>query len=54
MRALAARFCEPVDISFRLRPMLRDANDEMVLEAALNGQADAIVTHNAKDFADGP
>ena len=50
MRALAA-LCEPVDISFRFRPMLRDANDEMVLEAALNGRADAIVAHNVRDFA---
>ena len=40
-----------VNISFRTRPLLRDASDEMLLEAALNGQADAIVTHNVKDFA---
>ena len=42
------------DISFRLRPMLRDAADEMVLETALNGPADAIVTHNVKDFGPAP
>lgn len=30
--------------------MLADVADEMVLEAALNGQAEAIVTHNIKDF----
>lgn len=31
--------------------MLRDADDEMVLEVALNGRADAIVTHDVRDFA---
>ncbi len=49
MSAIAA-ITKGVDISFRTRPMLADAADEMVLEAALNGQAEAIVTHNVKDF----
>ncbi len=49
LAALAAA-SEAVEISFRWRPQLRDANDEMVLETALNGQADALVTHNMKDF----
>jgi len=41
---------EPVDARWRWRPQLRDANDEMVLEAAINGKADAIVTFNRRDF----
>ena len=39
-----------VDPSWRWRPQLRDADDEFVLEAAVNGRANAIVTFNVKDF----
>jgi predicted nucleic acid-binding protein len=37
---------EPVRAFFRWRPQLRDPGDELVLEAAVNGQAHAIVTFN--------
>ena len=43
---------EPVEIHYLWRPMLRDAGDEMVLEAAVNGQAEALVTFNRRDFED--
>ena len=36
------------------RPQLRDPSDEMVLEAAVNGRADALVTFNRRDFGDVP
>lgn len=41
----------PIGTHFRWRPQLRDPDDEMVLEAAVNGAAKAIVTFNRKDFA---
>ena len=50
MDAIAA-IAEPVDVHFKTRPTLRDANDELVLEVATNGDADYIVTHNLRDFA---
>lgn len=33
-----------------MRPMLKDASDEMVLETAFNGGGAMIVTHNVRDF----
>lgn len=48
--ALAAAM-EPIEIRLSWRPQLTDPNDEMVLEAAVNGRADALVTHNIADFA---
>ncbi|MDO5625831.1 MAG: putative toxin-antitoxin system toxin component, PIN family [Pseudomonadota bacterium] len=44
----------PVDIHYLWRPQLRDADDDMVLELAVNaqrlGQAVGIVTFNQRDF----
>jgi predicted nucleic acid-binding protein len=45
---------EPVEVYFLWRPQLRDPNDEMVLEAAINGQAEAIITFNKRDYKQAP
>jgi len=45
-----AAVAEPVRLSFLWRPMLTDPDDDMVLETAMNGQADYLVTFNQKDF----
>jgi predicted nucleic acid-binding protein len=45
---------EPVPVYFLWRPQLRDPNDEMVLEAAVNGRADAVVTFNVRDYGNVP
>ena len=45
---------EPVTTHFLWRPQLRDPADEMVLEAAINGRADALVTFNVRDFGTVP
>ena len=38
-------------VHFLWRPKLTDVRDDMVLEAAFNGQCDAIVTWNIRDFS---
>lgn len=45
---------ERVNVWFLWRPLLRDPADDMVLEAAINGRADAVVTFNRRDFGDAP
>lgn len=42
---------QPVEVSVRYRPQLADPDDEFVLEAAINGQADALVTFEVRTFA---
>jgi len=39
-----------VSIYYRLRPNLKDENDNMVFECAANFGASTIITHNIRDF----
>jgi len=45
-----AEVARPVQFAFRWRPTLLDPADDMVLETAVNGGADAIVTFNVRHF----
>lgn len=44
----------PIDLFFLWRPLLHDGADDMVLETAVNGSADVIVTFNTRDFGNVP
>jgi len=48
-----AGVCIPVAFDYRWRPLASDADDDLVLETAINGGADAIATFNLADLADG-
>src|SRR5437016_4187566 len=54
VEAIVRAFCfvgRETDIHFRLRPVLPDSGDEFLLELAVAGRADAIITHNVRHFA---
>jgi putative PIN family toxin of toxin-antitoxin system len=44
-------FSEPVEVLIKSRPLTSDPNDDMVMDVAVNGGADALVTGNTKHFA---
>jgi predicted nucleic acid-binding protein len=48
--AICPRAAEPVEVHFLWRPQLGDPDDEIVLEAAVNGRSHVIVTHNVRHF----
>ena len=41
---------DPVFFAFRYRPLSSEANDNLVLDVAINGNASAVVTNNTKHF----
>lgn len=47
---LWAGLAEPVPRGFSHRPLIKDPDDEAFVEAAINGQADALVTFNVADY----
>lgn len=45
-----AGVCVPVALDYRWRPVALDPDDDMVIETAINGGADAIATFNIGDM----
>jgi putative PIN family toxin of toxin-antitoxin system len=50
MEAIEA-FAEPVEVVMETRSLSSDPNDDMVLDVAINGRAEALVRSNKKHFA---
>ena len=44
-------FAEPVEIVIKSRPLSPDPNDDMILDLAINGRVEVLVTSNKKHFA---
>lgn len=54
VNAIIEAFCfmgRETDVHFQIRPFLSDPADEFILELAVAGHAEAIVTHNVRHFA---
>ena len=49
-----AALVQPVRTHYLWRPQLRDPGDEMVLEAAVNGGAEVLVSFNHRHFGEAP
>jgi predicted nucleic acid-binding protein len=45
---------EPVKIHYLWRPQLRNPSDEMVLETAVSGRANLLITFNVRDYGTAP
>jgi predicted nucleic acid-binding protein len=41
---------EAIHVSVKPRPLSSDPNDDMILDVAINGRADVVVTQNVKHF----
>jgi predicted nucleic acid-binding protein len=53
VEAIVRAFCSTgreVNIYFNLRPFLPDPGDEFLLDLAVAGRGDVLVTHNARHF----
>jgi hypothetical protein len=50
-RGAVERRAKPVEVVIKARPFSPDPKDDMILDLAINGQAEALVTSYTKHFA---